>query len=289
MKIRSLIGICLGFVSVASAGDWGKAPVDKMPIVEECVDLGGSVGLGYHSDYIYKGYKFGFDAVSIDASYTFVSLVPLTLGVNYTNVVAGPAFSSIVIDALELSLRADLPSVAGIDVALSATHRSYPEELVATILWPSSNQELGLHLSRDLGPVVAKFDLFYNSQLPNSWNGTIPSPLVNDTGAWYWDFGLERSFDVLGHSLVLGGGVAYADNYWGAAPAFQTGGRSSGWNHYYLEAALPIELNCRATLTPYIGYVGAPEGWLLDGAPHWWTLSGQSDVLHGGVTMSVAF
>ncbi|HQW29604.1 MAG TPA: hypothetical protein PK529_10495 [Verrucomicrobiales bacterium] len=29
-----------------NAGDWGKAPVDKTPIVE-CVDVGGEVSVGY--------------------------------------------------------------------------------------------------------------------------------------------------------------------------------------------------------------------------------------------------
>jgi len=288
MKPKSLA--CLAFCSLSfpvMGGDWGKAPVDKVPI-EECVDLGGTIGVGYHSEYLFRGYKFGDDAITIDASYTFEVLLPITIGFEYVNVTASPALSQIVIDDLALYIEAELPTVAGIESRLSFTQREYSEDLGA-VLWPSGHGEFGLHLTRDLGFATANFDLLYNLRIPNSWNGTIPAPLNEDNGAWYWDFGLERRFDLLGHGLVLSGGVAYADNYWGDAPTFQTGGEASGWNHYYLEAALPIDLNCRTRLTPYIGFVGAPEGWLMDGAPNWWTLSGQSDVLHGGFNLSVSF
>ena len=80
-----------------------------------------------------------------------------------------------------------------------------------------------------------------------------------------------------GISLVLGAGVAYSDDYWGP----------SGWNHYFANASLPIELNCRATLTPYIGYLGAPDGWVVDGI--FSNGQPQSDILHGGVALTVSF
>jgi hypothetical protein len=51
------------------------------------------------------------------------------------------------------------------------------------------------------------------------------------------------------------------------APRSEAGGRSSGWNQYYLRASLPIELNCRTVLTPYIGNAGASDSWLVDDAP----------------------
>ncbi|MCH1409226.1 MAG: hypothetical protein L7V87_09360, partial [Verrucomicrobiales bacterium] len=60
-----------------------------------------------------------------------------------------------------------------------------------------------------------------------------------------------------------------------------------GWNHYYVSAALPIELNCRATLTPYVGYNGGPGGYIADGING--GLQNQSDILHGGVSLSVSF
>jgi hypothetical protein len=271
------------------AGDWGKAPVDKVPFVEECLDLGGTVDLGYSSDYFYKGYLFGGDSVSGRVGYAFEGLsTRIQLGIGYTNVVSENTFANVANDDLVLSVRADLPSVAGIDAAVSYTYHDYPEG-PNSVFWPSGHSELGLHLSRDLSLAVLKFDLAYNFTLPNGWNGTIPTLANQESGAWFWDLGLERQFEVMGQGLVLSGGVAYADNYWGLAPTAQTGGRSSGWNHYYLRASVPVELNCRTTLTPYIGYNGAPDSWLMDGAPDWANRQAQSDVLHGGVNLSVSF
>lgn len=288
MKIAAAF-LLAGLSTALHAGDWGKAPIDKTPI-EECVDLGGNIAVGYHTDYVFKGYVFGQDAVSGHVDYTFDQLsIPLTLGVDYVNVVSGNRFTHIVNDDLAVSLETGLPSFAGIDASLSYTYHFYPED-PRPPLWASSHGEIGLHLAKDLGFAVVKYDLIYNHSLPDAWNGAIPTVPNGDDGAWYWDLGLEKSFVLCeAASLVLGGGVAYADNYWGTAPTFQSGGRSSGWNHYYLTASLPIELNCRTTLTPYISYVGAPDSWLLDGAPNWEGLQGQSDVLHGGVVLSVSF
>ena len=43
------------------AGDWGKAPIDKTPI-EECVDLGGEISVGYETHYIFNGIVFAGDS-----------------------------------------------------------------------------------------------------------------------------------------------------------------------------------------------------------------------------------
>lgn len=283
-----LLPVVAPVVDNLQAGDWGKAPVGK-EVIAECQDLGGLGELQFDSSYVYKGYRFGGDSVTSRVDYTFEGLaLPVTLGVDYLNVVSGNRLTNMVNDELALSLAVALPEFAGIESSLSYTHRFYPED-PNTFLWPSSHGEFGLHLARDLGFATLSFDLFHNTQLPNAWNGAIPTVPNSDTGAWYWELGLERGVDLFGHTLLLGGGVAYADNYWGTAPNLQTGGRSSGWNHYYLRAELPIELNCRTTLTPYLGYVGGPDGWLMDGAPNWLGLSGQSDTLYGGVTLSVAF
>lgn len=55
-----------------------------------------------------------------------------------------------------------------------------------------------------------------------------------------------------------------------------------------MTASLPIQLNCRTTLTPYIGFVGAPNGFVVDGVNPT-GLDPQSDILHGGVSLSVSF
>lgn len=45
-------------------GDWGKAPVGKAPI-EESVDLGGEIKVGYMSDYIFYGTRFQADGRNV--------------------------------------------------------------------------------------------------------------------------------------------------------------------------------------------------------------------------------
>jgi hypothetical protein len=95
---------------------------------------------------------------------------------------------------------------------------------------------------------------------------------------WYHEVGAEKTFSLTDSiGLRLSAGVAYTDGYWGP----------SGWNHYYARVALPVTLNCRTTLTPYIGYLGAPDTWVVDGA--FGADSPQSDILHGGVALSVTF
>ena len=42
------------------------------------------------------------------------------------------------------------------------------------------------------------------------------------------------------------------------------GDKTSGWDDYYQGAELSIALNCRATVTPYIGYNGTPDTWGID-------------------------
>jgi hypothetical protein len=289
MKTASLFFFLVGAVVAARGGDWGKAPVDKVPAVEECVDLGGSLEIGYQSAYVYKGLLIGGDSAVGDLQYDIPGLpVPLLLGVNYANIVSPNEFANIFNDQVAVSARVGLPSVAGIDAALSYTHRFYPED-PNTALWPTSSGEVGLHLSKDLKALLLKYNAYYNFDVPNAWNGTIPTLVNGESGAWYWDIAAERQFDLAGLPLVLSAGVAFADNYWGAAPGTQTGGRASGWNHYFLRASMPIELNCRTVLTPYMGYVGAPEGWLMDGAPDWANRPAQSDLLHGGVNLKVSF
>lgn len=277
--------ILIAAVSVLSlgvnAGDWGKAPVHAKAPIEECVDIGGNISATYVTDYIYQGVRFGRDSVVTDVNYGFDSIIPFTVGATYKNVIGGAP----TVDHTELYLIGDLGTVAGFDISVSYTHHFFHELQRSTSAGADSASELGLHVARDLGFATFKGNILHNFDYPDSWNiaGT-----VTNGGAWYYDFGLEKTVAVGGLNLVLGGGVAYSDNYWGTLPTAQSGGRSSGWNHYYFSAALPIELNCRATLTPFIGYSGAPDGWLADGI-NAVGIGSQSDILHGGVTLSVNF
>ncbi len=290
---KALLVAAVGVLAFsANAGEWAKAPVnsgkyivqDKVPIdkapIEECIDLGANLSIGYETDYLYKGYRLGRDTVVTDVNYVFDRLaIPVTIGVTYANILN----NGLIGDDLAVYAGIGLPSVAGFDASLFYTHHFYPEGAFGAPFDPSSNGEIGLALSRDMGFAVLNLEAAYNLHAPNSWNGIANN---NDSGSLYYDAGLEKAFGIGQHTLVLAGGVAYGDNYWGRAPLANTT-NSSGWNHYYLRASLPIELNCRTTLTPYVGYQGAPEGWLMDGVANFG--GNQSDILHGGISLNVAF
>ncbi len=274
MKKTILVATIGALTLGVNAGDWGKAPVSKN-VIEECVDLGGEVSVGYMSDYIFYGVKFAGDSVWADVNYTFDGLAaPITIGALYLNGInedgIGGAF-----DELDLYVSAALGTFAGFDVALGYTHYIFPEargNLGATS--GAGYGEIGLDIRRSLGFVDVLFESNYG--MGGASNG------------WYHQLGFEKSFGLTDSvSLVLGTGVGYSDGYFNpAVPNFSTP-RDSGWNHYYVTASLPIELNCRTTLTPYVGYVGGPDSWIVDGINV--TGDPQSDILHGGVTLSVSF
>lgn len=276
MKKAILVATIGALTLGVNAGDWGKAPVGKAP-VEECVDLGGAISTGYMTDYIFYGARFARDSVWTDVNYTFDNLaVPVTIGAFYLNGINGDGLFGLY-DELDLYVSAEVGTFAGFDVALGYTHFVFPEFRSGGAFVNSTQGagygELGIDITRSLGFV----DLAMESNFAMGGQGFI--------NGWYHQIGIERSFGLTDSiSLVLGTGVGYSDNYFANLGVTA---RDSGWNHYYVTASLPIQLNCRATLTPYIGYVGAPDTWVVDGLGV--TGSPQSDILHGGVTLSVSF
>ena len=311
---KAILVAIIGAISLnVNAGDWGggKGVVSQGPKdMIGCPDTSGYVTVEYMTDYIYKGYRFNTDTVLAGVGYTFESVVPVTVFANHYGATgprdaAGLSGGRLlgISDVTEVGISGQVANVGGVDVVLGYTQRFYSGRTALNGI-PSSNGEINLGLSKDLGFARAHFDLFYNLNAPNSWNG-LPVPAVsNDSGAWFWDFGLDKSFEITDNiDLVLSGGITYADNYWGPNPLpFRTtqtspivagyASRSSGWNNYYLRASLPIEINCAATLTPYIGYSGAPDGFLMDGAAYGDSgaiFGSQSDILHAGVNLTVKF
>ena len=270
MKKAILVATIGALTLSANAGDWGKAPVGKQ-VIEECVDLGGSITTLYATDYIFRGVRWTRDAAVVDVNYTIDGLaVPITIGAGYYNAINGDGVLLGGFDKLDLYAKADLGPVAGFDVALSYSHDVFPE--VRSNISPSGLGfgELGLEVTRSLGFI----DLAYS-------NAYAMGGLAN---GWYHQLGVSKSFSLTDSiSLALGAGVAYSDNYWEALTT-----NDSDWNHYYVTASLPIQLNCRTTLTPYIGYVGAPNGFVADGVNPLGE-GPQSDVLHGGLSLSVSF
>lgn len=270
MKRAFLTALLAAAPFALNAGDWGKAPVGKAPIgkavIEECVDLGGQISVGYETDYIFHGIRFARDSVWTDVNYTFDHLaVPVTIGATYLNGINGSFFGA-TFDELDLYASAELGTFAGFDATLGYTHRIFPE-FRSNIAPVGGFGELNLGLRRDLGFV----DLVFGTNYALGGGGIAPK-------GWYHQLGIEKGFGLTDNvSLVLATGVGYSDGYW----------IGSGWNHYYVTASLPIQLNCRTVLTPYIGYNGGPDTWVVDGI--FGADSPQSDILHGGVSLQVSF
>ncbi len=264
-SVFPLVAATTASFGLLHAGDWGKAPVDKTPI-EECIDLGGEVSVGYATDYLFHGVRFARDSVWTDVNYTFDGLaLPVTVGAWYLNGINGSALGA-AYDELNLYAETAVGSYAGFDFDLGYRHYLFPE-FRSNVAPFGGYGEGSLGISRDLGFA----DFHFSSGYAFGGGGIAPS-------GWYHETGLERTFpltDSIG--LALGAGLAYSDGYWGP----------SGWNHYYTRASLPIELNCRVTLIPYIGYSGAPDTWVVDGA--FGADQPQSDILHGGITLKVTF
>lgn len=252
------------------AGDWGKAPVGKAP-VEECVDLGGRFATGYETDYLFKGIRFSRDSVWVEVEYALKGLpLPVTVGSFYLNGINGSAVGA-AYDELNAYAEVDLGTYAGFEVDFRYDYYTFPE-FRGNLVPVGSYSETTLGIGRSVAGIDFRYALAYGFG-----DGISPRGGTSPRG-WYHDLGASKSFSLTDDiSLVLGTGVAYSDEFW----------YSTGWNHYYATASLPIQLNCRTTLTPYLGYSGAPDTWVVDGL--FGANDSQSDVLHGGVTLSVQF
>ena len=274
MKKIVLIATFTAFALGVSAGDWGKTVItDKTPI-EECVDLGGSISTGYESDYLFYGARFAGDSVWTDVNYTFENfVVPINVGLWYLNGLNGPSEY----DELDLYASATLGTLAGFDIDLKYGHYFFIESNAG------SYGEIGLDLSRSLGFVDFYAEAIYALAAGRGIPGGV------GPAGWFYQTGIEKTIELFGSvSLVLDTGIGYSDNYFANELAGVAAPNQSGWNHYFATASLPIELNCRTILTPYIGYNGAPDTWVADGIDGT-GFGNQSDILHGGVNLSVSF
>jgi hypothetical protein len=283
MKKFTLIAVISGLTLGAHAGDWGKAPVsDKTPI-EECVDIGGSISSGYMTDFIFQGSRHARDTVWTDAKYTFDAFIPVTIGATYYNFLSNINQNAVFGDFLHTYASFNLGNIAGFDTALAYNHAFLPEGTGPVTT--TSQGVLTLGLSRDLGIATLLLGTAYSV---GGDGGTALG--VNDdfSGGWYHNAGLRKSFGLTdAASLVVEAGVGYSDDYW-------VHYWNSGWAHYYAKASLPIQLNCRATLTPYIGFNGGMDDNALgfessDSLDALGTGAGGGDVLHGGISLSVSF
>lgn len=291
MKKAILVAIIGAMTLGVNAGDWGKAPVPKAPI-EECYDIGGEISSGYMTDYMFYGVRFARDSVWTDVNYTFDNfIVPINIGAWYLNGIGGNAGADPNVDELDLYISAELGTYAGFDASLGYVHYFFPEAVGA-----GSYGEIGFDLSRSLSIVDFAWESNY-AFLERNGN---PFARASQGGGWYHQASLSKEFGITDNvSLVVTGGAAWSTGYYnsgyyrltGAAGAFPAGAltRGNGFNHYFVTAELPIELNCRATLTPYISYNGTPSGSVANAIGATGGPGSNNDVLSGGVSLSVSF
>lgn len=263
MKKAILVAVIGAMTLGVKAGEWGKAVIPSKHVIEDCVDVGGEISAGYMTDYIFYGVRFARDSVWTDVNYTFDNLVvPINIGAWYLNGIDPAGY-----DELNLYASADLGTFAGFDVELGYTHYFFPEANAG-----GSYGEIGLGVVRSLGFVDFVAETNY---------------ALSPVSGWYHQLGLEKTFGITDSiSLVAAAGWGFSDGYFALGNA-----RTSGYNHYYVTLSLPIELNCRATLTPYIGYNGKGggiAGQVLDQVD-FDGVTTQPDILHGGVSLSVSF
>ena len=322
MKIKAILAALVGAVAIqgATAGTWAPPAPAKCPI-DDCPDIGGNIAVGYDTDYVFKGVRLARDVLWGDVNYTFDNL-PFTpnIGVfhltDLNNAVGqsfgGPPFfipngTSNYGDETRIYSSIALPSILGFDAGVGYTHYFFP-----TLRGPSPGGPFGDSLSEVTATLAREliWGVVGSYQADYRWGSGF--------GGWLHTFGLAKGFDISDAiGLNLSGGVRYNDNYWKNFPGFGLNnfipgnshnwplgnyGRDSDWHSYFIRAALPIALNCRATLTPYIEYNGTPDGWSGDGM--YGTYGGgfpivpayplggnanRNDVFFGGVSLNVDF
>jgi hypothetical protein len=249
----------------------GKEPLapGKAPL-EECIELGGFVGITYLSDQFIHGMRLNRDTVAVTAGYRFESIVPLTIGVTQSMGISTifPYTAVGPVDLTDVGIEAELGSFLGFDLSLGYLHRfidftGAPGDL------STDYGEVSLELRRDFGFVEFVASSTLGLQSRDSFFA------AGGGDGWIHTAGLEKTIPLCeSTSLHLSGGVAYHDGFFYAVPG------THDWSHYYLAASLPIALNCRTTLTPYIGYNGVQQ---------WGVYFPQGDALHGGVNLQVSF
>jgi len=306
MKLNTLLKT-LGFLAlaatpvVAGTAPAPKGPAPVQPAVND--DLGLNVGLGYHTNYIWRGLNFGQNWVNGNIA----GVIPLVGGASEDG--AG---------GTRLAWDVDYGSLAG-------DQDHFMPGAAATNNASFQRLQVGAAIQQDLGPVTVSLGYRYFRNMGqlntigslNDGNeislglATALGPIniassanydhTNDS--WYFDFDANTNIAVTDAiSIVPFFNVGYGKNMnWQFAnntaitgASFIGGGRDdlTGWTAITTGIRLPIKLNSRATLTPYIAG-NLPLG-TTNNIAGTARATGRPDtpyksVLFGGVTLNVRF
>lgn len=284
-KLGAALAVAVMLPVAVFAGTEWCPPAAKGCELECCPDIGGSVSVGYDTDYVWRGVHWARDSVWGDVNYTFEDL-PFSPNVgiwHLSSLGSGAPAADGYGDETNVYAGISGPSFLGFDTSLSYTAVFFPTLRAPGGPGGDSSSRLSVGVSRD---IVWGVGFGYTGNYDFG---------ATDLGSWFHEFSLSKSIAITDcMSLDLGAEVAYNDGYWSGyglstpGPGF-AGGYGSGWNHYKVSAALPIALNCRATLTPYIAYSGTPDAWIADGLNGGVPGANENDVLFGGVSLGVNF
>jgi hypothetical protein len=290
MKLNALLKT-LGFLALAATPVVaGTAPAPKNPAPVQPVndDLGVNIGLGYHTNAVWRGANLGQHWIdgSLGGAIPLVEGTRLAWDVNYGSL-AGDQDHLALAGARDMSWqRLQLGAAIQQDlgpVTLSAGYRYFRNMGdFNTVGNMNDGQEVSLGLATALGPINVASSANYD--------------FVNDS--WYFDLDLNTNIAVTDSiSIVPFFNVGYGKNFnWqfnksnALIPGGNFGGNGiTGWTAISTGLRFPIKLNSRATLTPYIAG-NLPLGTTSD------LIAGPAvndtpfkSVLMGGVTLSVRF
>jgi hypothetical protein len=238
----------------------GTAPSGKgaAPVAPTCTndDIGASIGVGYDTDFYFRGLSFGEDWISSNVNYStdVADGVALSLGANY-----GSSHDQIA-DYDRLVLNAGLSKDLGFANA-TLGYRYYNHSGIVGSAFFNDTSEVFFNLTKSVG--IINFGLATNYDVTNE--------------GWYFELGANTEVKLTDRiSLVPGANIGYANSY-----NYQLGGTGiDGFTAVTVSLAAPIKLNSRATLTPYIA--GRLSVDALDDL-------GEGNDVYGGVSLTVKF
>lgn len=209
------------------------APCPDKCVVDECPEYSGSISGGYHSDYIWRGFQFAEENWTVDASYTlpfsdWFCLPDLTVGAWYLQSIPGIRGNGGGNEYEETNLYAsiDLPTVFCIDSSLTYTNYRFQND--------TDSHELALSASREIGGMTLGYLGAHDFTFET----------------WYHEAGISRSLEINDcMSLELSSVIGYWDIQ-----------GSRGFAHRTTTLALPVQIGCQLTVTPYVGYIDTMRG-----------------------------
>jgi hypothetical protein len=254
-----------GTSAPASSGKCSKCVAPQVAPAEEL--LGFTLGVGYDTNYFFRGLEFGENWVTSSLDYTtgIADGVRLDLGANYGHLADsgistsnGPSY-----DRLELGA-AVVADLGGAELGLGYTYYHHMGDFGNVLALVDSGLEDGHEVNLNLASKLGIFNVGIGGNYDFAIDG------------WYLEAAVNTEIVINDWvSLVPGANIGYGIDYtWHLQGV--TG--VSDFTHVGVSLSLPIKLSKTATLTPYVA-----GNLPLDG------LEGSDNQLFGGVSLSVKF